>query len=178
MLDVQTLRIRGVEIMEGGVLALARGRQGNDNLHFHFDQCDLPSLGYTSGTSRNVDGSMGAPLEYFGRVRLGDDACLTVVYDSDKSNAIDDDDDSALVKISACAFEDDAVPAIQLFVLAIGATGTTSISFIGDEKNTTSDLYQGPRKYWQPSPRKQSHRPRPVVIVDSLSPYMMLLDEI
>lgn len=171
-LDAQRVDFRGVELLEGSVLALSRSAEGNKNLRFFFDQCDLPSFGFTSGTSRNSAGSMGAPIEYFGHVRLGDRACLTAVFDASDSS----DETSAIVKLLPCTYEDDTEQLLQFFVLAIGATGAASISLIGD-KNSSANLYRGPHNYWQPSTHKQAHRPRPVLITNVPSQYVMFIDE-
>ena len=157
--------INGTVLAEG-TFSAAGNENGNTNLSVQFEQCNFDGYNYQQGSSRNSGGSMGAPLEYFGRVTKGSE-CLTASTTDVGANG------NNAFRFNPCSTEDDQIRLQQFFTYQITATGSVDIGYIG-AKNDSQKPYQGPYG-WTAGPKFSPAWPRVIQASDEKHDYELNL---
>ncbi|PWN33426.1 uncharacterized protein FA14DRAFT_161284 [Meira miltonrushii] len=152
-------------VLAEGTFSATGNEQGNTNLITQFEQCDFDGYNYQQGSSRNSGGSMGAPIEYFGRVTRGSD-CLT-------ASTTDIGADGNAFRYNPCSTEDDEIRLKQFFTYQISATESIDIGFVG-AKNDTQNPYKGPYG-WTAGPKFSPAWPRVIQASDQKHDYELEL---
>lgn len=128
-------QINGTTLAQGEFSA-SGNEDGNTYLVVQFEQCNFDGYNYVQGSSRNAGGSMGAPLENFGRVTKGS-SCLTASTTDVEANG------NNAFRFNRCSTKDDQIRLQQFFTYQVTATGSIDIGYIG-AKNDSQNPYKGP----------------------------------
>lgn len=158
--------INGTVLAEG-TFSASGNKEGNKILIAQFEQCDFDGYNYKQGSSRNSGGSMGAPIEYFGRVTRGSDCLTASTTDVSAYNG------NNAFRYNPCSTKDDEIRLAQFFTYQISATGSIDIGFVG-AKNTTQKSYKGPHG-WTAGPKFSPAWPRVIQASDKKHDYELNL---
>lgn len=157
--------INGTVLAEG-TFSASESEKGNTVLTVQFEQCNFDDYNYQQGSSRNSGGSMGAPLEYFGRVTKGSD-CLTASTTDPETNG------NNAFRFNPCSKQDDQTRLEQFFTYQVIADGSIDIGYVG-AKNDSQKPYQGPYG-WIAGPKFSPAWPRVIQVSNTKHDYELKL---